>query len=60
MTRQSFKVKPAYLFFLALAIIFYVAGVCAIHSDLYKKVCALEHKLIHAQQAGGSGCSLAK
>lgn len=60
MTRQPFKVKPAYLFFLAIAIIFYVAGVCAIHADLYKKVCTLEHQLMHAQFSHEAGCSLLK
>ena len=51
MTQQSFKVKPVYLVFLILAVVFYVASVCAIHADLYKKVCTIEHQLMHMQNA---------
>ena len=60
MTKQSFKVKPAYLIFLILAVVFYVASVCAIHADLYKQVCTLEHRLMHMQNANNIDCPKTK
>jgi len=60
MTRQSFKVKPVYMVFLILAVVFYVASVCAIHADLYKKVCTLEHQLMHMQNANDARCPKTK
>lgn len=56
MTKHPFKANPIYIVLFAAAVIFYVAGVCAIHSDLYKKVCTLEHKLVHMEDGRAIDC----
>lgn len=56
MAKQPFKAKPIYIILLVMAAAFYVANVCAMHSDLYRRVCRLEHRLAHMQDTGGEAC----
>ena len=56
MAKHPYKASPIFIALFIMALVFYVASVCAIHSDLYRKVCVLEHKLAHMQDARGGAC----
>lgn len=43
------KIRPVYIKFLIVAIAVFVIGVSVALSDLYQKVCSLEHDLIHPE-----------
>ncbi len=56
MKKDDFTIRPIYILLLIMAAAYYVANVCAMHADLYKKIGRLEHKLMHMGYGRETGC----